>query len=364
MTDLTHPRQKRQPFGILLVNLGTPEAPTVAALKRYLGEFLWDPRVVDIPRPLWWLILHWAILRIRPRIAAKAYRSIWTERGSPLLYLTQDLGAALKDRLAAEGGRIQVEVAMRYGRPSIRTGLEALRQAGVGGIMILPLYPQYASATTGSVLDKIGEVLRSWRHIPEIYFVSDYHDEPAYVEAVAQSIRDFWQTRGRGEYLLLSFHGLPEKSRSQGDPYFEQCHRTARLIAQALQLKEERWKLVFQSRFGRAEWLKPYCVEALKAFPAQGIHQVDVVCPGFPVDCLETLEEIANTNRRIFLQAGGKAYRYIPALNAGSGHIEALVSLLDGRIDLYSIAGLPGSGKKERMKDFSELDIHFRNDHL
>ncbi len=319
--------------GILLVNLGTPEAPTPTALRRYLGEFLWDPRVVEIPRPIWWLILHLFVLSIRPRRSAKAYRKIWTERGSPLRFLTQDLSRALQNALEVRlGGPLTVATAMRYGQPSIRQGLEALRQSGVKSVIVLPLYPQYAAASTGSAFDAVADTLKSWRHIPELHFISDYHADPGYTGALAESIRHYWSVSAKAHYLLFSFHGLPQRSSSQGDPYYDQCQRTARLLAEELGLADTRWKLVFQSRFGAQKWLQPYCVEVLQQLPRQGIREVDVVCPGFAVDCLETLEEIAMTNRDVFLHAGGSDYRYIPALNATPAHAEALVDVILARL--------------------------------
>lgn len=315
--------------GVLLCNLGTPDAPTPSALRRYLAEFLWDPRVVEIPRALWWLILHGVVLRLRPRKAAEAYRSIWMEKGSPLLVLTEELAEAVRAELSALGrAETVVEIAMRYGRPAIRTQLERLKTAGVGRILIVPLYPQYAAATTASVFDAVALALRHWRHIPEFGFISDYHDDAGYVEAVSASIERAWQANGKGALLLLSFHGLPERCRRLGDPYYEQCLHSAGLIAERLGLEQGRWRVAFQSRFGPAEWIKPYCVDVLKALPGEGIKSVDLVCPGFAVDCLETLEEIAMTNREVFLRAGGERYRYIPALNGSNDHARLLGDLI------------------------------------
>jgi ferrochelatase len=314
--------------GVLLVNLGTPDAPTPAAARRYLAEFLWDPRVVEIPRPLWWLLLHGIVLRVRPGKSAHAYQSIWTERGSPLLVLSQDLAAALAAEL---GNEVRVEIAMRYGSPAIRAKLEAMKAWGVSRILVLPLYPQYAAATTASTFDAVVATVKRWRQIPEWTFVSDYHDEPAYIEAVAESIASYWQEHGRPQRLLMSFHGLPERSRALGDPYHDQCQRSAALIAQHLGLEPGAWQVVFQSRFGPASWLKPYCVEVLKTLPGEGVRAVDLVCPGFAVDCLETLEEIAIANREVFLTAGGERYRYLPALNDSPAHARLLAGLVRSR---------------------------------
>ena len=321
--------ESRGKVGVLLCNLGTPEAPTPPALRRYLAEFLWDPRVVEIPRPIWWLILHGLVLRLRPRKAAKAYRSIWMEKGSPLLVLTEELAQAVRGELSRLAhGEMLVEIGMRYGRPAIGTQLEKLKAASVDRILVLPLYPQYAAATTASVFDAVAQRLRQWRHIPELRFISDYHDDAGYVGAVSASIEQFWQENGRAALLLFSFHGLPERCRRLGDPYYTQCLRSASLIAERLGLEQGSWKMAFQSRFGPAEWIKPYCVDVLKALPGEGVKTVDVVCPGFAVDCLETLEEIAMTNREVFLGAGGEQYRYIPALNSSPGHARMLSDLV------------------------------------
>ena len=320
---------KRSSTALLLVNLGTPDAPTPSAVRRYLAEFLGDPRVVEIPKPIWWLILHGVILWTRPRKSAKAYRSIWTDKGSPLLVLTEELAEAVRKVLQNRGmGDVRVEIAMRYGQPSVKSCLEVLHVAGVNRIIVLPLYPQYAAATTASIFDAVAKTLGGWRHIPALQFFSDYHGNSNYIAAVAASIEAFWARNGRSQMLLLSFHGLPERCRALGDPYHEQCLETARLIVQRLQLADDAWRVVFQSRFGPAAWIKPYCVDVLKALPGEGIKSVDLVCPGFAVDCLETLEEIAIANQELFVQAGGEQYHYIPALNAADDHASALVDLV------------------------------------
>ena len=314
---------------VLLVNLGTPEQPTPAAIRKYLGEFLMDPRVVQIPKPIWWLILHGAVLRTRPAKSAKAYQSIWLERGSPLMVYTQDLAQALRDELQQRGvAEVVVDIAMRYGKLSIPEQLTQLRELGVQRFIILPLYPQYAAATTASIFDKIVETFTGWRHIPGLNFISDYHLDPGYINAVAVSIERYWQANGQSDLLLFSLHGLPAVSRKQGDPYYDQCVASTHAIAARLGLQEKQWKLVFQSRFGAQEWLKPYCVEVLKELPGQGVKSVDVVCPGFAVDCLETLEEIAIANKELFIEAGGETYRYIPALNASIDHVKVLADLI------------------------------------
>ncbi|MGR8941973.1 MAG: ferrochelatase [Gammaproteobacteria bacterium] len=312
--------------GILLVNLGSPVAPTVAAVRRFLGEFLWDPRVVNLPRPLWWLILNFFVLPFRPRRSFLAYRKVWDEKGSPLIYLTRQLREKVEARLAARG--ISVREAMRYGEPSIAAQLRAFKEEGIESLAVLPLYPQYSSTTTASVFDAVVDELKQWRHIPEVRILSDYYRDPGYLAAVVKSIQHSWHLHGRHELLLMSFHGLPEVLTEWGDPYFMHCKQTAAEIARQLSLQDHEWLLVFQSRFGRTEWLKPYCVDTLQDLPKRGIKTVDIVCPGFAVDCLETLEEIAIANKEVFIEAGGSAYHYIPALNDSDTHADVLANLL------------------------------------
>ncbi len=322
----------KRPFpntAVLLVNLGTPEHPTPASVRRYLGEFLSDPRVVEIPKPIWWLILHGVVLRVRPAKSAKAYQSIWTERGSPLMVFTKDLAAALRQELQERGvDAVAVEIAMRYGKPSIPDQLARLKESGVRKFIILPLYPQYAAATTASIFDQVSEFFKRQRHVPALRFISDYHLDGGYIAAIAASIGQFWQANGKSELLLFSFHGLPERCRKLRDPYYDQCVATALAITARLGVPDNAWKLVFQSRFGKAEWIKPYCVEVLRELPRLGVKSVDVVCPGFAVDCLETLEEIAIANKEAFIEAGGGSYRYIPALNASKDHARVLADLV------------------------------------
>lgn len=316
--------------GVLLANLGSPTAPTTSAVRRFLKQFLWDPRVVNLPRPLWWVILHFFVLPFRPRKSAQAYRKIWREEGSPLIFFTAQLTGRIADKLQHQG--VLTEHVMRYGEPSIAKQLKAFKTAGVDNLVILPLYPQYSSTTTASIYDDLVKELSQWKHLPTIQFISDYHRHSHYIAAVADSIEHSWQQHGRNELLLMSFHGLPEKLTQWGDPYFHQCHKTAALIAQKLGLNQDQWMIVFQSRFGKAQWLKPYCVDTLKALPGRGIKTVDIVCPGFAVDCLETLEEIAMENKAVFIEAGGKEYRYIPALNDSESHVDAIVKLLEQKL--------------------------------
>jgi ferrochelatase len=314
-------------IGVLLANLGSPTAPTTKAVRRFLKDFLWDPRVVNLPRPLWWVILHFFVLPFRPARSAKAYQKVWHEKGSPLTYLTRELTEKTADQLRAKG--ITTDFVMRYGEPSIANQLRAFKKAGITDLIVLPLYPQYSSTTTASIYDHLVKELNQWRHLPNIQFISDYHQDKHYISAVAESIEQVWRERGKNELLLMSFHGLPAQLTKWGDPYFHQCHKTAALIAEKLELNEKEWMIVFQSRFGEAEWLKPYCVDTLQNLPGQGIKNVDVVCPGFAVDCLETLEEIAMENKSIFMKAGGTNYRYIPALNDSAAHVNAIVNLLE-----------------------------------
>lgn len=320
-------------LGVLVTNLGTPDAPTPSALRRYLGEFLADPRVVEFPRALWWLILHGIILRVRPRRAAHAYQSIWTEAGSPLLAHAREQTAALQAALSARlPGPVHVALAMRYGQPAIAEGLDALRRAGARRVLMLPLYPQYSASTTASTFDAVADELKTWRWIPELRMVTHYHDEPAYITALAESIRRYRAQHGTGNKLLFSFHGLPKRYLLEGDPYHCQCHKTARLVASALDLDTDEWQVVFQSRFGREEWLKPYADHTLRSLGEAGLSRVDVVCPGFSADCLETLEEMAVQNRTLFLDAGGQDYHYIPALNAEPDHIAMLAGLVERHV--------------------------------
>jgi ferrochelatase len=315
-------------IGVLLINLGTPDAPTPAALRRYLAEFLWDRRVVDLPRPLWWLILHGIILRTRPARSARAYQRVWREEGSPLLVIArqqqQGLQALLDERAT---GTWHVALGMRYGNPSVAHAVDELRGQGVEELVVLPLYPQNSCSTTGSSFDALGAALQRHRFVPAQRFIADYHDHPRYIQALADSVRAAWQQHRQPDKLLISFHGTPLRFRDEGDAYYAQCQTTARLLAAALGLTAEQWLLSFQSRFGREEWLQPYTDVTLRALPPQGVNSVDVICPGFSADCLETLEEIAVENRDYFMAAGGRDFHYLPALNAAPAHLALLASL-------------------------------------
>jgi ferrochelatase len=314
--------------GILLVNLGTPDAPTVQALRPYLRQFLSDRRVVEIPRAIWWLILNGIILNTRPRKSAAKYAQIWTSDGSPLLAHTRKQAIMLQGFL---GQRVQspfcVEFGMRYGNPSIQSAIDKLKERNCDRILIVPLYPQYAASSTASALDAVWEKLLHMRNVPEIRTVRHYHDHPSYIEALAQSVRDYWRDYGRPDKMLMSFHGVPRYTLDKGDPYHCECQKTGRLLAEALNLSPEQYLLSFQSRFGAAEWIKPYTATTLHELGKQGMQRVDVLCPGFAGDCLETLEEIAMECKAEFLNAGGKEFHYIPALNEREEWIHALVDI-------------------------------------
>jgi len=316
-------------MGVLLVNLGTPDNPTTGAVRRYLRQFLWDPRVVEYPRALWWLILNGVILLLRPSRSAHAYRQIWTERGSPLLFHSRDLAAAVHKQVATRlRGKVLLELAMTYGMPSLASGLDSLYAQGARRVIVLPLFPQYSGTTTAAVFDAITAVLNHRRWLPELRFINQYHDAPGFIAAHAANIRRYWQQFGRGERLLFSFHGVPHRTLLQGDPYHCQCVKTARLIAEALQLEENSWSYAFQSRVGREQWLQPYTEDELRKFGSNKLSRVDVVCPGFAVDCLETLEEIAMRYAAVFVDSGGGSLHYIPALNASTEHAALLAELV------------------------------------
>ena len=318
------------PVGVLVVNLGTPDAPTSQALRPYLKEFLSDPRVVELPRLVWWLILNGIILNVRPAKSAEKYAKIWTPEGSPLKVHTERQAALLQAALGerAGGTAVVVEWAMRYGKPSVRDGLFALRERGCERIVVVPLYPQYAGSTTGSTFDAVLDTLKASRNVPSIRFVRQFHDHPGYVAALAASIQEYWSVHGRPDRLVMSFHGVPRFSHDRGDPYHCHCHKTGRLLGEALGLAQDAYTVTFQSRFGKAEWLKPYTMDTIEALGRAGTGRVDVVCPGFVSDCLETLEEIALENRAAFLTAGGREFHYIPCLNERPDWIGALADVV------------------------------------
>lgn len=321
---------------VLWCNLGSPDEPTAKAVRPYLADFLGDPRVVEIPRLLWALILHGIILRTRPAKSAAKYASIWTPEGSPLKVWTRKQAVLLAGWLGERGHRLKVVDAMRYGNPSIAARLDALTASGAIRVLVLQAYPQYSATTTASVIDAVNAWSARMRRLPEFRFVNDYHDDPLYIDALAQSVQRHWQRNGRGDQLVMSFHGIPERNIRLGDPYQAQCVATARLLAERLALAPTQYRVTFQSRFGRAKWLAPYTEPTLRELGRAGVARVDVMCPGFPADCLETLEEIAMEGREAFLHSGGKAFHYIPCLNDSPAWITALSGIAE-----RNLAGWP-----------------------
>ena len=326
---------------VLLCNLGTPDAPTPAALRRYLAEFLSDHRVVEIPKIIWWFILHGIILRLRPAKSAAKYASIWTADGSPLRVWTEKQAKLLQGWLGQRGHRVSVRYAMRYGNPSIASQLDALKAEGVTRILILPAYPQYSGSTTASVFDAVYHWAAQVRAIPELRFVNQYHDDAGYTSALAARIKAYWRNHDRPEQLVMSFHGVPERTLRLGDPYHCQCRKTARLLAAKLGLSPDQYKITFQSRFGKARWLQPYTEPTLVQMAKAGVKRVDVVCPGFTSDCLETLEEIAQEGRLAFLTAGGKEFHYIPCLNDSHEWITALCNVTQQHLSGWATQDAP-----------------------
>jgi protoporphyrin/coproporphyrin ferrochelatase len=323
--------------GVLLVNSGTPEAAEPPAVRAFLARFLADPHVVGLPRALWLPLLYGLILPLRPRKLARRYQLIWGASGSPLREFTLQLRDALSGALAgATTAAPAVEAGMLYSSPELGAALGRLRKRGVRKLVVLPLFPQYCGATTGAVSDRVNAELRQSAYAPELCFIADYHDDPAYIEALRASVAEYWHAHGRTPHLLMSFHGIPERRAREGDPYYEHCRESAALLARALELAEGEWSVSFQSRFGPAGWLKPYTSAVLAAMAARGEREVTVVCPGFAADCLETLEEIAIENRAVFMRAGGRRYEYVPALNASAGHAQCLAQLIGRRYGLVA----------------------------
>ena len=351
----THGTQSKT--GILLVNLGTPDEPTPSAVRRYLKQFLSDTRVVEIWKPLWWLILNGIILNVRPKKTAKKYASIWRSDGSPLRVYTLRQAQMLRGYLGETiKSPLVVEAAMRYGNPSIASVLEKLKAVQCDNILVLPLYPQYAASTTASTFDEIGRVMQSVRNVPGIRFVRSFHDHPAYIDAISRNVKAEWMKIGRPDFakdkLLMTFHGLPKFHLDKGDPYHCHCHKSARLIADALDLKKDDYVVTFQSRFGRAEWLQPYTDKTLEKLGKAGTRRVDVICPGFAADCLETLEEIADEAKSTFLRSGGKEFYYIPVANDTEAFVGALATI--AREQLVGLLPEPWDREKmQREKDES-----------
>jgi ferrochelatase len=324
--------------GILLTNVGTPDAATTPALRRYLREFLSDPRVIEDQGLKWKLILNGIILRTRPAKSARGYRHVWWDEGSPLLVISKRQAEGLRDRMAGRfGNPVLVEIGMGYGSPSIPSGLAKLRDAGCDRILVLPLFPQYAAATVGSTFDAVSSCLQTWRWVPQLRFLSGYHDDPGYIRALAGSIRDYRESNSAGQRLLISFHGLPVRALHQGDPYHCHCHATARLLWSELGTPEADQHMSFQSRFGKEVWLQPYTGDMLRDWGRAGVKTADVICPGFSADCLETIEEIGDEYAEIFKTAGGEKLNYIPALNERPDHLDALAGILARNLSGWGI---------------------------
>ena len=325
--DFRHDGAER--IGVVLVNSGTPASPEPRDVRHFLRGLLSDPRVVELPRALWWPILFGFILPFRPSRVAKKYRKIWTPQGSPLVVfsnkLRTDLSTTLAQRILAP---LSVELAMLYAKPTVNDALTRLRESGAQRILIVPLFPQYCGATTGAVYDQVSEELRHWRWLPELRYVAEYHDHPSYIDALRASVAQQWEAQGRTQHLVISFHGIPENLFHNGDPYFYKCRQTARLLADELMLRDDEWSVSFHSRFGPGAWLRPYTIDVMAGLPARGIDEVTIVCPGFAVDCLETVEEIEMENRAQFLASGGRRFVYVPALNARPEHSRFLADLV------------------------------------
>ncbi|MDP1741292.1 ferrochelatase [Polaromonas sp.] len=326
---------------VLYCNLGTPDAPTAAALRPYLAQFLSDHRVIEIPRLLWWLILHGIILRLRPKKSAAKYASIWTAAGSPLKVWTARQALLLAAQLAGRGHQVEVRYAMRYGQPSIASELTALKASGVTRVLVLPAYPQYSGTSTASVFDAVYSWAAKTRLIPELRFVNHYHDHPGYIAALAARVQAHWAQHGRADKLLMSFHGVPERTLHLGDPYHCECHKTARLLAERLGLDKTQYLVTFQSRFGKAKWLEPYTEPTLVAQAQAGLRSVDVLCPGFTVDCLETLEEIALEAKEAFVHAGGQSFNYIACLNDSAEWLAALADITEQHLSGWPTRSAP-----------------------
>ena len=330
----------REKLGVLLINLGTPDAPDTPSVRRYLAQFLDDPRIIELPKVVRKLLLHGVILRVRPSRSAKAYEEVWSaQTGSPLLHNSLNQQQALQSALhTALGENVIVELGMRYGSPSIASALQNLASHNVRRLLVLPMYPQYSGTTTASVFDAVASELQRTRWLPELRFINQYCDYPGYIDALAQSIEQSWADKGRGQLLVTSYHGIPKRYLLNGDPYHCLCHKTTRLLAEKLGLKDNEYRVVFQSRVGREEWLKPYCDETMKQLPSEGIKSIDVISPAFSADCLETIEEISGENCEYFMENGGEKFNYIECLNDTPSHIEFLSTLVQQHMQGWPIA--------------------------
>ncbi len=352
LPEPAHRHEQPARTGVLLCNLGTPDEPTAAATRRYLAEFLGDPRVVEIPPVAWKPILHGLILRTRPAQSAAKYQSIWTPEGSPLMVWSRKQAVMLRGYLGERGHDVSVRLAMRYGNPSIASQLDELKRRGCTRILVVPLYPQYSGTTTASVIDAVGAWARRVRHVPELRFVNRFHDDPGYIRALTRVVHQHWQAHGRPDKLVMSFHGVPERTLTLGDPYHCECLKTGRLLAERLALKDGEWVLSFQSRFGKAKWLEPATQTVLEGLGRAGTPRVDVVCPGFVADCLETLEEIAIEGQAAFKAAGGQAFHYVPCLNDHPTWMAALAEIVQDHLQGWpthaATDGAEAAARRER----------------
>lgn len=349
---LFHHGKTQTKVGVLLINLGTPAQPTKASVKAYLKEFLSDKRVIELPKWLWWIILNSLVLAIRPKKSTKKYQSIWLPEGSPLAIYTQKQTELLRNQLEAlQISNIVVDYAMRYGAPSIAEVISKMQQQNVTKLIVLPLYPQYASSSSGTALEKVFQCISQQRHIMDVRTIKNFHDHPAYIKALALSIEQHWQAHGKAEKLLFSFHGVPLKTLEQGDPYFCECHKSARLIAEQLELSKDDYIVAFQSRFGKAKWVEPATQTTLQELPKKGIRHLDVICPGFVSDCLETLEEIAIEGKEIFMNAGGKQFNYIPCLNGQDFGVTALQEIIIPHLSNWNVQTISEKDLIKRQKN-------------
>ncbi|MQR02162.1 ferrochelatase [Glaciimonas soli] len=344
-------------IAVVLVNLGTPDAPTSSAVRQYLKEFLSDPRVVEIPRAIWWCILNGIILPFRSGKSAHKYASIWSKDGSPLKVHTEKQAMLLRGYLGERGHQLEVVYAMRYGSPSLPTILDKLKKDGCDRILILPAYPQYSATTTASIFDAVFSHYQQVRNVPELRLIKHYHDHEGYISALAASVQTHWTTHGRSEKLVMSFHGVPKRTLLLGDPYHCECHKTARLLAQQLGLSQDQYVVTFQSRFGKAEWLQPYTAPTIQLLARQGLKRVDVICPGFTSDCLETLEEIGIEVKNDFIHGGGKEFYLIPCLNEAPAWIHALATIAEEQLSGWPTR-LSGSevDAQKRLNDFQRAE--------
>ena len=322
----------KEKIGVLITNLGTPDAPNKKELKVYLNQFLSDPRVIELPKILWQILLKLVILQIRPSKSAEAYKQIWTDKGSPLLDIANRQLNKIQSSFSSKNENIVFEVGMRYGNPSIPDALLKLQKKQVRRLLVLPMYPQYCAATTGSTFDEVTNVLQKWRWIPEMRFINQYFEEKNYIEALSNSIKSFWKKTSKPQKIIFSYHGIPKRYLTNGDPYHCFCLKTTRLVKEQMGLSDDEIMTTFQSRFGREEWLKPYTSETLKELPKQGIKNIHIISPGFSSDCLETLEELEEENKEYFMESGGENYHYIPCLNDHDDHIDVFVNLIKKHI--------------------------------